>query len=404
MKKLLLLGMLFSSQCFAIDPYTVIITQEDPTGSFQQQKFIAKPVDDGFLKYNYSTNLMEWAVGSSMTVTASQISDTSATGRSLMTAADAAAARSAIGAGTSNFNGAYSSLTGRPTNLSQFTNDAMFITSATAPVTSVNAKTGSVSLIASDVGAAASSHAHTASQISDSTSIGRSLLTAADQSSVKSIVGVPTAVSQLTNDSSYATTTALTSGLAGKFNNPSGTTLQYVRGDGSLAAFPVVTIYSGATDASGNYTVTYPSAYGSKPKVIFAVEGGTNKDTSVLTSTTATGFTILVQRRTDVVGLLPTYAAVVGAVVNVSVTQQVITMSHEPIIPTKWVTLSKADTFPPMSGPIANVIRCTAAGDAVMGYADGSTITFTMVVGEQIAGRFYTFRTASTASLQGGLA
>lgn len=38
--------------------------------------------------------------------------------------------------------------------------------------------------------------------------------------------------------SGYATTSALTSGLAGKFPNPTGTTLQYIRGEGSLASFP----------------------------------------------------------------------------------------------------------------------------------------------------------------------
>lgn len=40
--------------------------------------------------------------------------------------------------------------------------------------------------------------------------------------------------------SGYATTAALTSGLAGKFNTPSGNTAQYLRGDGSLAAFPSI--------------------------------------------------------------------------------------------------------------------------------------------------------------------
>lgn len=43
-----------------------------------------------------------------------QISDSTATGRSVLTAANAAAARAAIGAGTSNFSGAYADLTGAP--------------------------------------------------------------------------------------------------------------------------------------------------------------------------------------------------------------------------------------------------------------------------------------------------
>lgn len=44
-----------------------------------------------------------------------EINDSTATGRAVLTAADAAAARTAIGAGTSSFDGAYSSLSGTPT-------------------------------------------------------------------------------------------------------------------------------------------------------------------------------------------------------------------------------------------------------------------------------------------------
>lgn len=49
-----------------------------------------------------------------------------------------------------------------------------------APVTSVNSKTGSVTLAAADVGAAPTTHTHTADQISDASSSGRTLLTTAD--------------------------------------------------------------------------------------------------------------------------------------------------------------------------------------------------------------------------------
>ncbi|WP_374248064.1 hypothetical protein [Thermomonas sp.] len=51
----------------------------------------------------------------SHTHTASAISDSTATGRSVLTATDAAAARTAIGAGTSSFDGTYGALTGKPT-------------------------------------------------------------------------------------------------------------------------------------------------------------------------------------------------------------------------------------------------------------------------------------------------
>ena len=63
---------------------------------------------------NLTTDLAGKAA-TSHTHTATQISDSTATGRSVLTAADAAAARTAIGAGTSSFDGQYSSLTGQPT-------------------------------------------------------------------------------------------------------------------------------------------------------------------------------------------------------------------------------------------------------------------------------------------------
>ncbi len=70
--------------------------------------------------------------------------------------AQKAQARTNIGAGTSSFDGNYSSLSGKPTipsNTSQLNNDSGFITSESAPVKSVNSKTGDVALNASDVGA-----------------------------------------------------------------------------------------------------------------------------------------------------------------------------------------------------------------------------------------------------------
>lgn len=60
----------------------------------------------------------------------------------------------------------------------------------------------------------------------------------------------------------YATIAALTSGLAGKFNTPAGTTSQYLRGDGSLATFPaipggtVTSVTAGTGLAGGTITTT----------------------------------------------------------------------------------------------------------------------------------------------------
>lgn len=72
-----------------------------------------------------------------------------------LTDAQKTQARINIGAGTSSFDGNYSSLNGKPTipsNTSQLNNDSGFITSENAPVKSVNGKTGNVALNAADVG------------------------------------------------------------------------------------------------------------------------------------------------------------------------------------------------------------------------------------------------------------
>ncbi|WP_110970887.1 hypothetical protein [Pseudomonas huaxiensis] len=60
----------------------------------------------------------------------------------------------------------------------------------------------------------------------------------------------------------YATTAALTSGLAGKFNIPTGNAAQYLRGDGSVATFPtipggtVTSVTAGTGLAGGTITTT----------------------------------------------------------------------------------------------------------------------------------------------------
>lgn len=77
-----------------------------------------------------------------------------------------------------------------------------------------------------------------------------------------SLATFPTGVSYFSNDANYvtsssltttlggyATTGALTSGLAGKFNNPAGNSLQYVRGDGTLFTFPTA-VSSFSNDAN----------------------------------------------------------------------------------------------------------------------------------------------------------
>lgn len=68
----------------------------------------------------------------------------------------------------------------------------------------------------------------------------------------------------------YATTSALSTGLAGKFNQPTGTTAQYVRGDGTLATLPAASTINFSLPtartiaASTSYQATDPS----KPAII----------------------------------------------------------------------------------------------------------------------------------------
>lgn len=97
-----------------------------------------------------------------------QVIDTTPVGRSVMTAADAAAARSAIGAGTSSFDGAFSSLSGKPTTLSGYgITDAQPLDS---DLTAIAALT--------------------------TTTYGRSLLTGADAAATRTTLGLGTLATQ----------------------------------------------------------------------------------------------------------------------------------------------------------------------------------------------------------------
>jgi len=79
--------------------------------------------------------------------------------------------------------------------------------------------------------------------------------------------------------------------------------------------------YSGTTNSSGVYSVVYATAFPVVPNVQYNIgNGGTNKETIILTASTVNGFTVLVQARTDIIGLLPTYSPVNSRNVDVIVT------------------------------------------------------------------------------------
>lgn len=131
---------------------------------------------------------------------------------------------------------------------------------------------------------------------------------------------------------------------------PNGTTSQYIRGNGSIVAFPSIpsqvnisgsngiTVpgsypnidvaktkrqepYTGTTNGSGNYTVTFSQAYSVAPNIQVCLVNADVRDTPIVTIS-STGFTVNIQRRTDVIGLLPTYANVSGGAVDVLITEK----------------------------------------------------------------------------------
>jgi len=138
------------------------------------------------------------------------------------------------------FSGSYSDLTNKPvippaiTKTSQLENDSGYLTSVTYPVVSVNAKAGVVVLSAADVGAAASSHTHS---IADITGLQNSLDSKASAASLSGYVTTESVNSALGN---YTNTQTLTNLLNAKFNTPTGTINQYLRGDGTTATFPTI--------------------------------------------------------------------------------------------------------------------------------------------------------------------
>jgi hypothetical protein len=82
----------------------VCITLQQVSKSFRLMQAVVKGSPDG-----------GGGGGGPDEITADDITDATATGKAVLTGADAAAARTAIGAGTSSFTGSYNDLTEKPT-------------------------------------------------------------------------------------------------------------------------------------------------------------------------------------------------------------------------------------------------------------------------------------------------
>lgn len=81
-------------------------------------------------------------------------------------------------------------------------------------------------------------------------------------------------------------------------------------------------VYSGVTNASGVYTVSFGTTYSVSPNIQASIINATDTQNIRITSVTTTGFTVLVRNRVDVVGLLPTWANVNAANVDVLITEK----------------------------------------------------------------------------------
>lgn len=80
--------------------------------------------------------------------------------------------------------------------------------------------------------------------------------------------------------------------------------------------------FTGTTNASGNYVVTFGTAFASAPDVQAQLVNPADNDFIRVMSISTTGATINVRRRTDVVGLLPAFANLNGATVTVLATER----------------------------------------------------------------------------------
>lgn len=236
------------------------------------------------------------------------------------------------------FSGSYADLTGKPVlfsgNYADLSNKPVLFDGTYA------------SLTGKPTSFIPSAHTHA---ISDITGLQASL---DSKAATASLSGYVTSSALTTSLSGYATTTALTSGLSAKFNTPTGSTNQYVRGDGTLATFPAiptvptnvsaftndsgyltnavltgyrkVETFLGTSDANGNITITFANTYSTPPDVQPQIIGGTFNQSVRVVSVSTTGCVVQAAQR-NVVTLL-SVEVLLGATVNLvgaSVTVQV---------------------------------------------------------------------------------
>lgn len=80
--------------------------------------------------------------------------------------------------------------------------------------------------------------------------------------------------------------------------------------------------YSGTSNGSGNYTVTFGTAYSVAPNIVIGLKGSTNEQGYDSVTISTTGFTIHIYQRTYALGLAQTPTNVSGATIDVLITEK----------------------------------------------------------------------------------
>jgi len=286
MKRLLFALLILSAQAMA-GPSDIVTNQRNATDTSSIPRTVAKPpgTQDGLMGFNGATVLpVHWTIGAGLQVSA---------GALVATPQDWATVTGKPAFSPVATSGAYADLTGKPTiPAAQVQADW---NASTAPAAILNKP-------------ALFSGAYSAL-----TGIPTTFAPAAHTQAFSTITATPTTLAGygITDGltaaalAPYATTSALTAGLATKFNTPAGTAAQYVRGDGALATLPVakrIETYTGTTNAAGQVVVTYGTAYPAVPNVQPGPPALANQIWTVV-SNTAAGFTLQLNQR-NVVTLL----------------------------------------------------------------------------------------------------
>lgn len=141
--------------------------------------------------------------------TAADISDATATGRSVLTAADATSARTAIGAGTGNSNlalgttsttakaGDYQPTSADISDSSAVGRSVLTAADEAAARTAIGAGTSNLAVGTGAADAKAGNYQPAAADISDATTVGQNVLTAADAAAARTAIGAGTGNSNL---------------------------------------------------------------------------------------------------------------------------------------------------------------------------------------------------------------